>query len=159
MTASVEVKARQRGTPHGGVLGPLVLNLFLHYALDRWLRREMPMCPFARYADDGVVHCRTEWQAQEVQKRLAARLRECGLELHPDKTRIVYCKDSTGGGDYLTIQFTSLGFSFGLAGRRTARENSLPASCPGRAAQPRSGYDSRLPSGICPARRRGIFAP
>ena len=72
----------------------------------------MPRCPFARYADDGIVHCRTERQAQEVQRRLAARLRECGLELHADKTRIVYCKDSNRAGNYPTIQFTFLGFTF-----------------------------------------------
>ena len=87
--AAGEEQARQQGTPQGGVLGPLLLNLFVHYALDRWLRRELPTCPFARYADAGVVQCRTERQAQEVKHRLAARLRQCGLELQPDKTRSV----------------------------------------------------------------------
>jgi hypothetical protein len=96
----------------GGVLSPLLLNLFLPYALERWRRREMARCPFARYADDGVVHGQTERQAQEVKHRLAARVRECGVELHPDKTGIVYCKDSTRGGDYPTSQFTFLGVTF-----------------------------------------------
>lgn len=83
----------------------------MHDALDRWLRRELPRCPFARYADAGVVQGRTERQAQEVKHRLAARLRECGLERHPDKTRSVYGKDSNRGGDYPTLQCTFLGFT------------------------------------------------
>ncbi len=112
VTEEGAVQVRQRGTPQGGVLGPLLLNLFLHYAFDRWMRRAVPHCPFARYADDGVVHCRTEQQAHEVKQLLAARLRACGLELHPDKTRIVYCQDSNRRGEYPTIQFTFLGFTF-----------------------------------------------
>lgn len=138
-TAAGEVKARQRGTPQGGVLGPLLLNLFLPYAFDRWLRREMANCPFARYADDGVVHCRTERQAQEVKQRLADRLREWGLELHPDKTRSVYCKDSNRGGDYPTMQFTFRGFTF------------RP-----RRAQNRAGelFTSFLPGASGPAQKR-----
>jgi RNA-directed DNA polymerase len=135
ITEAGEVKARQRGTPQGGVLGPLLLNLFLHYALDRWMRREVPTCPFARYADDGVVHCRTERQAQWVKQRLADRLRECGLELHPDKTRIVYCKDSNRGGDYPTIQFTFLGFTFRPRRARTRVGKCFTSFLPGASGE------------------------
>ncbi len=111
ITAAGEVKARQRGTPHGGVRGPLVLKLFLPYALDRGLRRERLRCPLARYADDGGVQGRTERQAQEVKHRLAARLREWGWERPPAKTRSVYGKDSNRGGDSPTMQVTCLGFT------------------------------------------------
>src|SRR5262245_22083509 len=112
VTEEGAVNERRRGTPQGGVLGPLLRNLFLHYAFDRWLRRVLPTGPFARYADDGVVQCQTEGQAQEVKRLLAERLRACGLELHPDKTHIVYCKDSNRPRDYPTRQFTFLGFTF-----------------------------------------------
>lgn len=83
--------ARERGTPQGGVVSPLLANLFLHYALDAWMRREMRSVRFCRYADDGVIHCKSEAQAQLVLRKLGERLRECKLELHPGKTRIVYC--------------------------------------------------------------------
>jgi RNA-directed DNA polymerase len=107
-----ELAARERGTPQGGVVSPLLANLFLHYALDAWMRREMRSVRFCRYADDGVIHCRSEAQAQLVLKKLAERLRECGLELHPGKTRIVYCWDINRQGKYPTIQFTFLGYTF-----------------------------------------------
>ena len=81
----------------------------MHYAFDRWMRRTVGSCPFARYADDGVVHCRTERQARWVRHRLATRFQACGLELHPTKTRIVYCKDSNRRECYPQIQFTFLG--------------------------------------------------
>ena len=84
---------REKGTPQGGVISPLLANLFLHYAFDRWLAAHYPQVPFERFADDVIVHCRTEKQAQEVGKAIAARLQDCGLELHPEKTKIVYCKD------------------------------------------------------------------
>ncbi len=131
VTEEGAVKERQRGTPQGGVLGPLLLNLFLHYAFDRWMRRAVPNCPFARYADDGVVHCRTERQAQQVKRLLAARLRDCGLELQADKTRIVYCKDSNRGGDYPTIQFTFLGFTFRPRRARTRAGKLFTSFVPG----------------------------
>jgi RNA-directed DNA polymerase len=104
--------ARERGTPQGGVVSPLLANVFLHYALDRWIRTTLRSVRFCRYADDGVIHCKTEMQARFVLQQIDRRLRECGLELHPDKTRIVYCKDVNRGNAYPTTQFTFLGFTF-----------------------------------------------
>lgn len=104
--------ARDRGTPQGGVVSPLLANLFLHYTLDAWMRREMRSVRFCRYADDGVIHCRSEVQARLVLRRLGNRLRECGLELHPEKTKIIYCRDVNRTGNYPSIQFTFLGFTF-----------------------------------------------
>jgi RNA-directed DNA polymerase len=104
--------ARERGTPQGGVVSPLLANLFLHYALDAWLRREMRSVRFCRYADDGVIHCKSEEQARLVLRKLGDRLRVCGLELHPEKTRIVYCRDVNRQDTYPTIHFTFLGYTF-----------------------------------------------
>jgi group II intron reverse transcriptase/maturase len=117
LTASVvsesgEIRPRVRGTPQGSVVGPVLMNLFMTYAFDRWMRRTVTGCPFARYADDAVVHCSTEQQALKVKELLTARFAACGLELHPGKTRIVYCKDSNRHGDYPNVQFTFLGFTF-----------------------------------------------
>jgi RNA-directed DNA polymerase len=104
--------ARERGTPQGGVVSPLLANLFLHYTLDAWMRREMRSVRFCRYADDGVIHCHSEVQARLVLRKLGARLRECGLELHPEKTRIVYCQDINRQATYPMTQFTFLGYTF-----------------------------------------------
>jgi len=112
VTTDGEMKERNCGTPQGGVISPLLMNLFMHYAFDRWMRRSVVHCPFARYADDAVVHCRTELQAQQVKNLLAERFKACGLELHPTKTWIVYCKDSNRRGQYPVIKFTFLGFTF-----------------------------------------------
>ena len=103
---------RTRGTPQGGIVSPVLSNLFLHYVLDAWMRREMKSVRFCRYADDGVVHCKSEQQARLVLRNLARRMRECGLELHPDKTRVVYCWDVNRQATFDTIQFTYLGYSF-----------------------------------------------
>jgi RNA-directed DNA polymerase len=104
--------ARERGTPQGGVVSPVLSNLFLHYVIDAWIRREMRSVRLCRYADDGVVHCKSEEQARLVLRKLGNRLRECGLELHPEKTRIVYCKDVNRRSAYSTTQFTFLGYTF-----------------------------------------------
>lgn len=103
---------RDRGTPQGGVVSPLLANLFLHYTLDAWMRREMRSVRFCRYADDGVIHCRSEVQARLVLRKLKARLGECGLELHLEKTRIVYCQDVNRTARYPTVKFTFLGYTF-----------------------------------------------
>ena len=103
---------RTKGTPQGGVISPLLANLFLHYAFDRWMARQFPRLLFCRYADDGLIHCRSLKQAQYVKERLAQRLQECGLEIHPNKTRIVYCKGVHRDEEYEHIQFDFLGYTF-----------------------------------------------
>ena len=103
---------RSLGTPQGGPLSPLLANLFLHYALDHWLTRQHSTVPFSRYADDGILHCATQSEAIKMREHLRVRLAECGLEMHPVKTRIVYCKDANRSGDSDEIQFDFLGYTF-----------------------------------------------
>jgi RNA-directed DNA polymerase len=102
---------RGRGTPQGGVASPLLANLFLHYAFDRWIAATYPHVRFERYADDAIVHCRTEVEAQQVRAAIAARFEECRLELHPEKTKIVYCKDDDRRRTYPNEKFDFLGYS------------------------------------------------
>jgi RNA-directed DNA polymerase len=103
---------REKGTPQGGVISPLLANLFLHYTFDVWMARQHPDIPFERYADDAVCHCRTEAQAQSLRKELEQRFAECRLELHPQKTKIVYCKDDDRRGNYPHEKFDFLGYTF-----------------------------------------------
>jgi RNA-directed DNA polymerase len=103
---------RVEGTPQGSAVSPVLANLFLHYAFDAWMVREYPGCPFERYADDAVVHCRSLAEAERVLAALRSRMAEVGLELHPDKTRIVYCKDDNRRGRFPVTEFTFLGFTF-----------------------------------------------
>jgi len=110
---------RDRGTPQGSAASPVLANLVLHYAFDMFLVREFPTVVFERYADDAVVHCATERQAQRVWAALRDRLGGLGLELHPDKTRIVYCKDDKRRGDYPHTSFTFLGYTFQTRGAKS----------------------------------------
>ena len=103
---------RERGTAQGSAISPLLANLFLHYAFDMWLSRNFPGSPFERYADDGVIHCATKAEAEEVLGALARRLTQVGLELNPDKTRIVYCKDANRTSSSEHEQFSFLGYTF-----------------------------------------------
>ena len=99
-TTDGERLPRERGTPQGGVVSPIMMNLFMHYTFDAWMKRVNPSCPFVRYADDAVVHCRTRKQAEEVMRSIALRLADCGLTMHPEKSKVVYCKDSNRTASY-----------------------------------------------------------
>jgi group II intron reverse transcriptase/maturase len=139
---------RTTGTPQGGVISPLLANLFLHYAFDLWMSRQFPGIPFERYADDAICHCRTEAAARALWHALASRLADCKLMLHPEKTKIVYCKDVTRKGDFPDIRFDFLGFQFRarktvwtVRGQRTYVHSFLPAASPKALA--RIGRDIR----------------
>jgi RNA-directed DNA polymerase len=103
---------RTKGVPQGGVISPVLSNLFLHYTFDMFMSRNFPKVEWCRYADDGVVHCKTEVEAQNVHAVLEKRFNHCQLELHPEKTKVIYCKDGKRKGEYLNTCFTFLGYDF-----------------------------------------------
>jgi RNA-directed DNA polymerase len=115
---------RDKGTPQGSAVSPILANLFMHYAFDTWMARNYPGCPFERYADDAVVHCVSRRQAEHVLAGIAARMHEVGLRLHPDKTRVVYCKDGKRVGEHEHTSFTFLGFTFRPRKARNSRDGS-----------------------------------
>jgi len=112
VTPEGELTERTTGTPQGGVISPLLANLFLHYAFDRWVCENLRGVPFCRYADDGVLHCKSKEQAEMVVEQIRARFHQCGLELHPEKTRIIYCRDVNREGNHPVHSFTFLGYTF-----------------------------------------------
>jgi RNA-directed DNA polymerase len=106
------VVPRTAGTPQGGVISPLLANLFLHYAFDTWMARNFPAIAFERYADDIICHCRSEEEARAMWQAIDARFTACGLTLHPQKTKIVYCKDWNRRGEFPVHSFDFLGYNF-----------------------------------------------
>ena len=128
-TADGDLVASGKGTPQGGVISPLLANLFLHYAFDVWMQRNHPYIPFERYADDVICHCTSERQARWLHKTLQARFLECGLELHPDKTKVVYCKDDDRRGRGAMRSLTFSASRFGPGRRGIGRVSSSSAFC------------------------------
>ena len=106
------IEERTKGTPQGGVISPLLANLFLHYALDTWVRKQFPTIEFERYADDAIYHCRTKIEAEKLKISLQERLTECNLEMNSEKSKIVYCKDGKRKGAYEHEKFDFLGYTF-----------------------------------------------
>lgn len=129
--ADGEVQQRSRGTPQGGVISPLLANLFLHYAFDRWLSEQFPAVPWCRYADDGLLHCTTCKQAHFMWHRLRERLEQCGLDLHPEKSQIVYCKDDRRQESVnAPTQFDFLGYTFRARAVRSRDGGLFRGFCP-----------------------------
>lgn len=106
------VMKQGKGTPQGGVISPLLANLFLHYAMDKWLEQTHPTVSYVRYADDAILHCKSKSQADYVMRNLNKRMKQCGLELHPEKTKLVYCRDYRRQGTFENVKFDFLSYSF-----------------------------------------------
>lgn len=106
------IKESRQGIPQGGVISPILANLYLHYAFDMWMKREYKQTAYARYADDIIIHCNTMKEAKEIRQELKNRLRSCNLDLHPDKTKIIYCQDEKRVDQYKECKFKFLGYDF-----------------------------------------------
>lgn len=129
------LEARTKGTPQGGVVSPLLANLFLHYVFDAWIQRTFPSVQFERFADDAILHCRSERQAQYVLQAIRERFARHGLELHPTKTQIVYCKDDDRKGEYERVAFDFLGYTFQPRRARNRRGKFFVSFLPAMSAR------------------------
>lgn len=119
------VHKQGKGTPQGGVISPLLANLFLHYAMDKWLEQTHSTVKYVRYADDAILHCKSKQQAEYVLRNLSQRMQNCGLELHPEKTKLVYCKDYRRQESHELVKFDFLGYSFQPRSTKSKRTSSL----------------------------------
>ena len=119
------LQAKTKGTMQGGVISPVLSNLFLHYVFDVWISKRHPNTPWCRYADDGLLHCKTEAEAKQLHAELQQRFNECKLELHPDKTKIIYCKDSSRRKNYTDTQFDFLGYTFRRRKAKNTKRNTI----------------------------------
>ena len=145
------LRQRDRGTPQGSAVSPVLANLFMHYAFDMWMAREYPGVAFERYADDAVVHCVTERQARTLVAAIGDRMEQVGLRLHPDKTKVVYCQDGNRRLDYGLTAFTFLGFTFRARAARRSTERCSSRSSRLSARTPRTRSAVRSADGGCTA--------
>ena len=107
------IRSRESGVPQGGVISPILSNLYLHYVFDKWMTRKHPEALWCRYADDGICHCKTREQAESLLTELEQRFKECKLEIHREKTKIVYCESSHRRQSYAgNKSFVFLGYEF-----------------------------------------------
>lgn len=120
-----QIVAKSCGVPQGGVISPMLSNLFMHYAFDKWMERNYPKVEWCRYADDGLVHCKTENQAKEILSKLVERFIECGIEMNLEKTKIIYCKDNRRKDNYPSISFDFLGYTFRPRTVKNSKENRI----------------------------------
>jgi RNA-directed DNA polymerase len=147
------LQQRDRGTPQGSAVSPVLANLFMHYAFDSWMAREFPAVEFERYADDAVVHCVSRAAGPQVLAAIAERMEQVGLRLHPDKTKIVYCKDGNRRGSYEHTSFTFLGYTFRPAGARTRRRDVHLVRARDQQGGPQRRSAVRSAAGGCTAHR------
>lgn len=138
-----DIEQRTKGIPQGGVLSPILANLFLHYVFDSWIEKTRPKIPFVRYADDIILHCSTRKEAEEIMEEIEMRLALCDLELNRKKTKIVYCKDSNRRENHENVTFDFLGFTF-----RPRRSSSKKGKC----------FTNFLPSASNDAKKRHVKA-
>ena len=121
---------RERGLPQGGVASPILANLFLHYAFDKWMKKSFPDAPYERYADDLLIHVKTKKRADQILEALKQRMMDVKLELHPEKTKIAYCKDSSRKEEFDQVRFDFLGFTFAPRRTRTKSCQTLASFLP-----------------------------
>ena len=125
------LRHRTKGVPQGGCISPILSNLFMHYCFDFWMEQKFPTLKWCRYADDGLIHCHSRRQAEYVKRALSTRLNECGLELHPEKTKVVYCRDSKRSGEADNYQFDFLGYTFKSRPARSKKDGNFQNFSPG----------------------------
>ena len=144
---------RDRGTPQGSAVSPLLANMFLHYAFDAWMATEFPGVRFDRYCDDIIVHAASERQARTLLAAIARRVAECGLELNEQKTRIAYCKDDDRPGSYEHESFTFLGYEFRPRLARSKAGRKFVGFSRGSVATSASASGGRSAAGACTVAR------